>query len=485
MLEFTVEDFGPIASAELQLARFNVFVGKNSSGKSMCLKLIYSAFLGVKKYFEHLARKHYLLVSSELVKKVQEALSNNESLNVTRFLVENLERLLESKKTSKILGSFIAEELRSVFLVEDLGELVRLGSDKAEFTLKSDSLFVRGVISREGVVRANISFNWEAIGRLTIKISPSVGYYYLSEDNIAVEVTKGKTSEKFRIIFPFEGEKIEPKNIDRAIAFAARLYARFLYREIPHLPFLIIDNRSSVPLIMDIVKKLPIENPELYYNISEIIPKTLLNYTKLTLDTQNVARTMSEDLQGFLRENFDLNLFFDSNSQTLYFEVEINDRRLLLPLSRGSSGSKEIFSLLLLLASDKTVGQLGRKKLYLIEELEAHLHPAAQRDLTYILAKKVSENDDTVIIITTHSDWIIKVLDLMVIANYVEEKKKKIVPVTLSVKDVTINLFKYSEELKGYTVRQVKVSKNGIPETEFTKINEELYDQLVTLTSED
>ena len=52
-----------------------------------------------------------------------------------------------------------------------------------------------------------------------------------------------------------------------------------------------------------------------------------------------------------------------------------------------------------------------------------------------------------------------------------------------NIEDVKMYLFKYDQKVKGYTTKEIKITESGISETEFSEINEELYGQLIMLTS--
>ena len=105
----------------------------------------------------------------------------------------------------------------------------------------------------------------------------------------------------------------------------------------------------------------------------------------------------------------------------------------------------------------------------IIEEPEAHLHPANQKLLAELINAMVTNKVQ--LLITTHSDFLLGQLSMLIKT-----------PVTSSpfirAAKTNVNLFKYNDLTGSTTVEKVSVTdQEGIDEREFGKVYEELYQE--------
>ncbi|MDE0055637.1 MAG: AAA family ATPase [Gammaproteobacteria bacterium] len=123
----------------------------------------------------------------------------------------------------------------------------------------------------------------------------------------------------------------------------------------------------------------------------------------------------------------------------------------------------ELAPMILLLRDGMGVGDT-----LIIEEPEAHLHPAAQTKMAYTLARLV--NAGVRVVATTHSDWLLKAF-----ANLMAQGR-------LRPEDVGVWLFRKGAADGGSTVHEIPFDRiEGIEPSDYEDIAEELYNRSAEL----
>ena len=126
-----------------------------------------------------------------------------------------------------------------------------------------------------------------------------------------------------------------------------------------------------------------------------------------------------------------------------------------LPLMNASSMVSEIAPIVLFLRHIVTKGDV-----LIIEEPESHLHPAKQVEITRQIAKLI--NSGIRVILTTHSEWITEELSNIVNRFDISSKKSKHCTnkkTALNPKDVGVWLFEPKQRPKGSVVREILLDK--------------------------
>ncbi len=151
-----------------------------------------------------------------------------------------------------------------------------------------------------------------------------------------------------------------------------------------------------------------------------------------------------------------------------------------VPMTRASSMVSELAPIVFLLRGIAKAGDT-----VIIEEPEAHLHPAAQTRMAAALAQFVRAG--LRVLITTHSDWMLKEIgNLMregvLAAQNGEAIDKSPLSTGLHPSEVGIWLFRQGRREQGATVHEVPYDQTeGVEPAEYDDVAEELYNRAAYL----
>ena len=149
-------------------------------------------------------------------------------------------------------------------------------------------------------------------------------------------------------------------------------------------------------------------------------------------------------------------------------------------LTRASSMVSELAPVVLFLR-----GAVGRGDTLIIEEPEAHLHPAAQTRMAMTLARMVRAG--VRVVVTTHSDWLLKEIGNLMREGELGERAgqsadEEELPSSLRPGDVGIWLFRKDESASGSTVEEIPFDRiEGVEPRDYENVAEALYNRSADL----
>ena len=151
-------------------------------------------------------------------------------------------------------------------------------------------------------------------------------------------------------------------------------------------------------------------------------------------------------------------------------------------LTRASSMVSELAPVVLFLR-----GPVGRGDTLVIEEPEAHLHPAAQTRMAVALARLVRAG--VRVVVTTHSDWLLKEIGNLMRAGELNEAGRPAaddgLPSALRRSDVGIWLFNQEGPASGSTVEEIPFdSIEGVEPPDYEEVDEALYNRSADLQNQ-
>ena len=145
-------------------------------------------------------------------------------------------------------------------------------------------------------------------------------------------------------------------------------------------------------------------------------------------------------------------------------------------LSRASSMVSELASLVLFMRS-----AIGRGDTVIIEEPEAHLHPAAQTEMARALTRLVRAG--VRVIVTTHSDWLLQEISNTMREGELAERAGETPPAhALRPGDVGVWLFATAGKGGGSSVREIPFDLvEGVEPADYEDVAEQLYNRSADL----
>ena len=142
-----------------------------------------------------------------------------------------------------------------------------------------------------------------------------------------------------------------------------------------------------------------------------------------------------------------------------------------LPLLRASSMVSELAPIVLYLRHVVAPGDV-----LIIEEPESHLHPAKQAALARQLAALVDAG--VRVVITTHSEWFLEQIGNMIRAADLPQGQRGDIPQALRADQVGAWLFKARGRKKGSVVEEVKVDEDtGLFPTDYDAVSDQLFNE--------
>ena len=163
-----------------------------------------------------------------------------------------------------------------------------------------------------------------------------------------------------------------------------------------------------------------------------------------------------------------------------YFVYRPSGAEQDVPITRASSMVAELAPIVFFLRGVVKVGDT-----LIIEEPEAHLHPAAQTRMAGALAQLVRAG--LRVIVTTHSDWMLKEIGNLVRLGMLAEQNNEPTDESrltdkLHPREVGIWLFREGGAEHGSTVEEVPYDQTeGVEPAEYDDVAEELYNRAAYL----
>ena len=486
LMTVSVQDFGPIAQATVNLRPLTIFVGRSNTGKTYFSKLIYAihkTFSGLPQ-IPFIRRHHFPFNFTEPTDPLISALKDyqqteNRHQEIRNLIFDSINRSLP-KTNDQIL-----EEIGQCFGTTNILTTRRSNSVRKNFKIK---ISCRGLSTETwnisiGSQRKNVSaesrFNPSAI-----EFFESPYEEFISTIEQQVDLASSNSEESFleyvslefsnfllKLAYPdsggYESSYFLPANRG-GILESHKFVADVWLSQIPtlglkHLPALQPLPKVSVDFIRTM---LMIEGR------SQLFLRRPKSSGSRPLES--VAKFIEDELiGGELKTNTSTEIAYP------VFEYVPSNAKRPLKLDAASSMVSELAPIIVIARS-----YLKPYDLLIIEEPEAHLYPGALPLIAKCLAKLVRSN--VRVLITTHSDWLLKSLRNLILEG-------DLIELGLSDQDTSndnyllrseVGAWEFfaSSEFDGTKVKEITFDEfDGIEPSEIERISDSLYNESVTI----
>ena len=495
-VRIAVEDFGPIEKGEVDLRPLTIFVGASNTGKTYFSVLIYSLHNTLEGFsripvagrqINDLIRggaksflSHFLLSGEEQAtfsKEVQE-FADKLSREDRPFRFSDLPAWTQREAKDTLLGPNGA--------VDDLVHELRRC-----FDLPSALGLIR---AKERIDRAKVSLNvgeeMRNLWRFDATVSDSGSVVTGEIEDMVLVPARGPNSELACRLEQIEAH-FEGGQFPKALAAFFDLLGPD-NKKAHYLPAarsgIMQSHRVIASSVMARATRAGLER------ISELptFPGLLVDFIQRLIDHEGnmdefrgasrrseVVQTIAGELE---RGTLEGEIVVRRQSPGGYPEFLYRPRNATQSIGLGhvSSMVTELAPMVLFLRDGMGVGDT-----LIIEEPEAHLHPAAQTEVAHTLARLV--NAGVRVVATTHSDWLLKEFSNLMREGEFNEKTGRLVDEAsaqrrLRPEDVGVWLFQKGETGGGSTVREIPFDRiEGIEPSDYEDIAEELYNRSAEL----
>lgn len=512
-----VTNFGPIASANIEIRPLTVFVGPSNTGKSYLAMLIYALHRAITGADHPMARGHDLLSSrfglptwdnieseipSDFTSKigtwVNRSFQNPIVQQSTTLDCEPIPTSFASMMDTLVWGSdevkkLFKDEISRCFGVDTVSSLVRRRSSK-----KSQIEIRTTAFGEEEMLRINLDIvNSSLAVRGKTSTSTPIDFPSFSRDfkrtSMYLRRINESTTPASNDSLDFAPKADNMSRTSRAFWTASELVVPRLLGELFRKAHYLPADRAGIIHAHRVVVSALIEAATaaglLDTRSSPILSGVHSDFLQ-TLIRIGSSRSSARGRGGSVVEG---NRVPKGQLGRMIEERMLGGTIQIEQLPRGypefmyrPTGWKEVFPLM---NTSSMVSELAPIILYLrhivrkgdiliIEEPESHLHPAMQAVLAKILAELVGEGIR--IIVTTHSDWFLDQIGNLVRLSGVSEGDRERITdgVALEESDVGAWLFEGFGADGGSRVTEIKVDPDtGLYPVDYGRVSDSLYNE--------
>ena len=483
-MKLTVKNFGPIREARnIDISPMTIFVGPSNTGKSYLAMLIYSIFdvfadeeyvWDIHRQFRK-ERNHYLAVFNNL--KQSQTMASDEIETCFSQWVQAISNMWKHKV---------------VYCFGEEGSNVIEGKNGHEdFSVKISDPENRFVIDLTAPInsRINLKKSRQLLDRINVGVKLLLSDYMEEQidgkSSLPDEILEGFMHRIYprAILQHFEKTLLPWKpletNIDAYYLPAIRggimqSHRTLVSALIERAPMAGLSSIPTIPLFTGVLsdfmtRLINVGSGEFERDraVNRWRYKRHVDFSHKQKEMEKINRRLE---QRILSGEIDI-----QRSEPQYpdfrYKFTRDDKKYDLPLMSASSSVSELAPVSLFIRHYVCPGDL-----FIVEEPEAHLHPAAQRDISDVLARLV--NVGVNVLVTTHSDNILEqVSNFIYAADLPDSKLTK-----LDEEKCSVYLFKPGRGGNKTTVKKIPFDpETGLVTQDHLNVSSELYNETVNL----
>lgn len=450
-LTLKITDFGPISSGTITTKPLTILVGPNGCGKSHVATLVYSIleaeFMRQTDSFGMPDRKYL-------------GFSYNRAKHIAAQCTSDSEHVLDLD-TYKIFTQYIVNNfyhmLSSMFLV-GRKKLIRTGKEHFELDISSE--IIDGKIQFPGG-KADLKFKERKTKQIKFVLKKNMRHFpkvRIIDDTFEVDVPyyqKLDRQELFTMIWIGMREIIDYRPTKQGIYFPAERGGLTMAQRSLTLHY--YNMRGNV--------RISSPDPNLTSVATDFLETLLIPDSGMGDFAHLAAQFEMKTIRGVVGIRAGPN-----NMPDIVF-IQNNEQ---FPLNASASSVKDMAAFLLYL---KHIAE--RNDVVILEEPETCLHPTNQILLARLLARLVNEGIN--IVVTTHSPFFVEQLSNCVVAGENRSGRQGPIPAKERLEKGNVAAYNFAPDGDGYKIEQLEVDDEGIPQYEFTKVYDQLYNELLEL----
>ena len=500
-VRLAVRDFGPIAEGEIKLRPLTVFVGPSNTGKTYLAVLMYAlhrvfggfprlplfhpyarfAFPspGGRRVF--LRRRRALETDKPLSREVLRELRDKLNAEGRPFKLSDLPKRLREALESDVhdpdaFGAELAAELQRCFDLESVSEIIRRpercnAAVSLEVSEKEQKLWQFNMHASPDDITVD--------GRVEDAI-------LLYGGRAAKKPATNRRFKQFRRLV--ESDRSDPFLLEELLEFIAHPDEELRNRDTFYLPAVRGGIMQSHRVIASALvsrstragfERIP-QIPTFSGGVADFMQRLIL-YDEGETASKRIARMAgtleAETLAGRILTTRSV---AGGYPEFVYRPRETEED---IRLTRASSMVSELAPVVLFLR-----GIVGPGDTLIIEEPEAHLHPAAQTQMAITLARLIRAG--VRVVVTTHSDWLLQEIANLMREGEMEDSPdgsdgpaaKDSLPAWLSPREVGIWLFSRDRQEAGSRVEEIPFDRiEGVQPRDYEEVAEALYNRSAEL----
>lgn len=446
-MKINVKDLGPIKNANIDICDFNVITGQNNTGKTY---ISYALYGFLQTWSQNIKDLNTDKASDVLI---ENGFVEINLLEYKKKVLSNFGNLTDdfSRNLNKIFSANEEEFEKTIFSLEvDQKEILLLNKFEVEVNSKG-----KGILKAEKN-KDSKTLSVSLLGESKEKLPPK----FIIMDILSEIIYKSTLSEVLPEPYIITSERTgisifqNELDINKNVLFEKLIQAdkgKFNLNPFDYLRD--VFDRYSVP-IKDGIDR--IRDIEKEFKKKSFIAK---EYPNIVNKLEKSTGIGYKNIKG-----------------QFFITYKEGRKKIALPLYLGSSSSRALFDLYIFIKHSAQKGQI-----LIIDEPELNLHPSVQIQVARLLA--AISNTGIKVIMTTHSDYIVKEINNLLMINNLASKEKFLKKYKYEDLESIKNINFYISE--NNTLNKVKVDKYGLERTTFDdsinqliETSEYLYNQI-------